>query len=85
MIFEGGVFGGARVYGSEAERLFRLYESYGLEYVCVDVNRAGKLTAMIQMSGVSAYFNVVFGNAREAIRYARGVNRTPTSDGGDDE
>lgn len=79
MIFEDGVFGGARVYGSEAERLFRLYESDGLEYVCVDVLPCGKVGGMLQMAGVSAHFNVVFGSAREAIRYSRKVNGpTPT-------
>lgn len=83
MIFEQGVFGGARVYGSEAERLFRLYEPHGLEYVCVDVTRDGKVGGMLQMSGVSAHFNVVFGSAREAIRYARTVRIVPEQGEGD--
>lgn len=80
MRFENGVFSGARVYGDEAARLFRLYESDGLEYVCLDVSRGGMVTGLLQMAGVAAHFNVVFESAREAIRYARQVHRPTPPD-----
>lgn len=81
MNFQRGVFCGARVYGREAERLFRLYEPHGIEYVCVDVDPDGKVGGLIQMAGVSAHFNVGFDSAREAIRYAKRVPTPNTTEG----